>query len=141
MEKIIKVLIVEFSRDPYIKEIENTLEEKQKIVGGNIEFIELEDNVDLICNEQGKLNNLKMNRIITNDIICGTFIIAGQNNLESISLTDIQIKKYKNYFKSRIHTLPIVLLQNKYKESSNLLNYNLTGIEKMLDIGNFLNNN
>lgn len=131
VEKI-KILIVEPTLDPYVKEIENTLEKKQKIVGGLIEFVELEDDIDLICNEKGKIYNLPMNRIIKNDIICGTFIIAGQKNGESISLKDEQIKKYKSYFKLRNHTIPITLLKNKYKQSSELLDYDLSGIEKLL---------
>lgn len=131
VEKI-KILIVEPTLDPCVKEIENTLEKKQKIVGGLIEFVELEDDIDLICNEKGKIYNLPMNRIIKNDIICGTFIIAGQKNGESISLKDEQIKKYKSYFKLRNHTIPITLLKNKYKQSSELLDYDLSGIEKLL---------
>ena len=131
VEKI-KILIVEPTLDPYVKEVENTLEKKQKIVGGLIEFVELEDDIDLICNEKGKIYNLPMNRIIKNDIICGTFIIAGQKNGESISLKDEQIKKYKSYFKLRNHTIPITLLKNKYKQSSELLDYDLGGIEKLL---------
>lgn len=133
IEKI-KVLIVDPTLDPYVKEIENTLVKKQNIVGGLIEFIELEENVDLIYNDEGKIYNLPMNRIIKNDIICGTFIIAGQKNGETISLTDNQIRKYKSYFKLRNHTIPIALLKNKYKESSELLGLNLTGIEKLLEM-------
>lgn len=131
VEKI-KILIVEPTLDPYVQEVENTLEKKQKIVGGLIEFVELEDDIDLICNEKGKIYNLPMNRIIKNDIICGTFIIAGQKNGESISLKDEQIKKYKSYFKLRNHTIPITFLKNKYKQSSELLDYDLSGIEKLL---------
>lgn len=138
MEKI-KVLIVDPTIDPYIEEIENTLEKKQKIVGGLIEFVELENNIDLICNEEGKIHNLQMNRIIKNDVICGTFIITGQENGESISLTDEQIRKYKSYFKLRNHTIPIALLKNHYKESSKLLDYDLTGVEKLLQLGDFFN--
>lgn len=138
VEKI-KILIVEPTLDPYVKEIENTLGKKQKIVGGLIEFVELEDDIDLICNEKGKIYNLPMNRIIKNDIICGTFIIAGQKNGESISLKYEQIKKYKSYFKLRNHTIPITLLKNKYKQSSELLDYDLSGIEKLLKLDNFKN--
>lgn len=138
MEKI-KILIVEPMRDPYIKEIANTLEEKQKIVGGLIQFVELEDSVDLIFNEEGKILNLEMNRIITNDIVCGNFFIAGQRNGESISLTEKQIQKYKAFFKLRNHTIPISLLKNKYQESNKLLEYDLTGVEKLLQLGNLLN--
>lgn len=138
MEKI-KILIVEPMMDPYIKEIVNTLEEKQKIVGGLIQFVELEDSVDLILNEEGKTLNLEMNRIITNDIVCGNFFIAGQRNGESISLTEKQIQKYKAFFKLRKHTIPISLLKNKYQESNKLLEYDLTGVEKLLQLGNLLN--
>lgn len=134
IEKI-RVLIVDPTINPYVEEIENTLEEKQKIVGGLIEFIELEDNIDLICNDEGKLNNLQMNRIIKNDVVCGTFIIAGQKNGDSISLTDKQIRKYKTYFKLKNHTIGIALLKNKFGESSNLVNYNLNGVEKLITFG------
>ncbi len=137
MDKI-KVLIVETIRDPYVKEIINTLEEKQKIVGGLIQITELENNVDLIYNEESKILNLEMNRIIKNDVVCGTFIITGQTNGESISLTEKQIRKYKAYFKVRNHTIPISLLRNKYKESSNLLEYDLTGVEKLLNLKDLL---
>lgn len=135
MEKI-KVLIIEPGSAPITKEIENTLEEKQKIVGGNIEFLELENNIDLICNEYGKMNNLEMNRIVTNDVICGTFIIAGQENGNSKSLSEKQIEKYKKCFSTRKHTIPIAILKNKCKDSSELLDYNLTGVEILLELGN-----
>lgn len=137
MDKI-KILIVETIRDPYVEEIINTLEEKQKIVGGLIQKTELENNVDLIYNEESKILNLEMNRIIKNDVVCGTFIIAGQKNGKYISLTEKQIKKYKAYFKLRDHTIPISLLRNKYKESSNLLDYDLTGVEKLLKLKDIL---
>lgn len=132
MEKI-KILIIEQNRDPYVREIEHTLENLQKIVGGLIEFVELENGIDLIFNEEGKMLNLEMNRIIKNDIICGTFIIASQINGEYISLTDKQIKKYKKIFNLRKHTIPIVVLRNKYKESSKLIKCDLTGVEKLLN--------
>lgn len=136
--KKIKVLIVEPMKEPYVKEIDNTLESKQKIVDGLIEFVELEDNVDLICNDEGKMNNLEMNRIITNDIICGTFIICGQKDGYSISLLDEKIEKYKKYFSLKFHRIPIELLKRQYRDSSNLLNYDLRGVEKLLKLNYFI---
>lgn len=133
-EKKIRVLIVEPRKEPYVKEIDNTLEEKHKIVGGLIEFVELEETVDLICNDEGKMNNLEMNRIITNDIICGTFIICGQKDGYSISLTDKKIEKYKKYFSLKFHSVVIELLKRQYRNSENLLNYDLRGIEKLLKL-------
>ena len=128
----IKILVVEPIMDPYVTEIYNTLEEKQKIVDGLIQFIELEEDIDLICNEQGKEFNLEINKIIKNDVICGNFIICGQQNGDSISLTNNQIIKYKRLFKERYHTILKALLINRYGESKNLINVNLKGIHKLL---------
>lgn len=99
---MINVLIVEPFELPYEKEIPNTLEAKQKIVGGHIECTCLldDDSVSIICNEEGKIRGLPLNRDIGHDIIAGTFIIAGDDyeNGEFISLTDEQICKYKEKF-------------------------------------------
>ena len=72
----IRILIVEPNKEPRQAKIEHTLHDLQSIVGGLIEYVELEYNVDLICNEEGKIDNLELNRFITNDIIAGTFILA-----------------------------------------------------------------
>lgn len=134
MEKI-KVLVVKSDRDPYVIEINNTLETMEKVVGGDIQVINLEDNIGLCCNEYGKINNLEMNRIIKDDVICGNFFISSKKGEEFATLGEKEIKRYKKYFKLRDHTIPIALLKNQYGESSNLLNYDLTGVEKLLKLG------
>lgn len=134
VEKI-KVIILNPKEPPYTKEIEHTLENFQSIVGGLIDFIELEKDVDLIFNDESKILNMEMNRIIKNDIVCGTCFIVGQKNGENISLTPKQIKKYLKLFDLRKQTIPIAALEKKYKNSSELLNINLTGIEKLLEFG------
>ena len=50
MDKI-RVLIVEPNKEPYQKKIPHTLKDMQKVVGGLIEIVELEYNVELICNQ------------------------------------------------------------------------------------------
>ena len=134
MDKI-RVLIVEPNREPYQARIEKGLEEKQKIVGGLIEFVELEHNVDLICNDEGKILNFEMNRVIQNDVICGTFIIAGQHEGETISLSKKQLKKYKEEFRLCNDKRAIDLLRISLKNSSELLELNLIGIEKLKSRG------
>lgn len=133
MEKI-KILIVEPNKEPYEKQIEDTLEEMQNIVGGLIECVALEENVDLVCNEEGKIYELEMNRIITNDIICGTFFVVGQKGGDTISLTEEQIKKYKKHFSLERHRVAIELIKKQYS-SGDLLNGNLIHIEKLLELG------
>lgn len=102
MQRNIKVLIVEPNKLPYEKTIPNRLKDKQTIVDGYIEYVRLleDDNVVLICNEEGKINGSECNRYIGYDIIFGTFIIVGEsaNDGEDRSLTDRQIEKYKKRF-------------------------------------------
>lgn len=128
---MINVLIVEPYKLPYEKKIPNTLEAKQEIVGGNIECADLLDDyyVTLICNEEGKLKSLPINRDIGYDIIAGTFIVAGFDDIEGkfISLTDEQIEKYKKRFdkESIIKTeekIVSLLLNKKSKENLEINN-------------------
>ena len=88
------------------KEIDNTLEELQKIVGGYIEFPFLwnrfKDNViDVIINEEGKfIEGLKPEIAIVNekvgsimDIVYGNCVFASHDKEgNTIALTDEQIK-------------------------------------------------
>lgn len=131
MNNKIRILVIEPNKEPYQLKIEHKLENLQQVVGGLIEFVELEHNIDLICNEEGKIYNLEMNRVITNDVICGTFFIAGQHQGETISLSKQQITKYKQIFRLKNDKMVIELLKQRFENSYNLLNYNLTGVEKL----------
>ena len=127
----IKVLIVEPDKEPYEQEIEHTLETLQSIVNGVIDIIEIEKNVDLIINDEGKILNLEFNRVIPNDVIAGTFIVAGQKNGETISLTEEQIEKYKKVFLLKSDEGVIAFLRQEVKHSSRTPELNLTGIENL----------
>ena len=98
-ESQIRVLIVEPNQKPRIEMIDNTLEAKQQIVEGNIEVIGLSETADLICNDEGKFNGSCPNRRLGNDVIMGTFLIAGTDGSEDFcSLTPEDIEKYKAQF-------------------------------------------
>lgn len=102
LEDKIKCLLVKPYELPKEIEIDNTLEAKQKLVGGWIEqaFLPKDDSVVLICNEEGKINGMKPNRDIGHDIIFGPFLIVG-NDYENggyKSLTSEQILNYKIRF-------------------------------------------
>ena len=63
-----KVLMVEPGKAPYETEIEGGLESLQKAVGGSIQAVyPYDDPVALICNEEGKLMGLPLNRSLTDD--------------------------------------------------------------------------
>jgi len=94
-----RVLIVKPQEKPYVSEIEEGLESMQSVVDGLIEFVDLDDNTTLVCNEEGKIYGLEGNRRVGRDIIAGTFFLCGYNeDGQSISLTDEQISKYQEKF-------------------------------------------
>ena len=102
-----KVLVVEPEKEPYVKEIDNGLSSLQKEVGGYIEAVyPFEDPVAIICNEEGKLEGLPLNRALRDedghvyDIIAGTFLIAGLSEDNFCSLDDEQIEKFSAMYKS-----------------------------------------
>ena len=83
-------------------EINKELKEYQKLVGGLIEcaYLQNDDSVVLICNDEGKVNNMELNRDIGYDIIAGPFLIVGDDydNADFKSLSLDQIEKYKMFF-------------------------------------------
>lgn len=99
-DNTIHVLKIEPGKSPYEKEVENTLESLQKEVGGLIECVYLDNNCIAVCNEEGKINGMELNRRLGNDIIAGPFFIAGDSkDGEFISLSSEQIAEFENQFK------------------------------------------
>jgi len=102
-EANIRVLIVEPRELPRETVIPNTLQAKQEIVEGLIEAVyPFEDQVALVCNDEGKLIGLPLNRRVGGDIIAGTFIVCGIDNRNASfsSLSDEQVKHYSDMFKT-----------------------------------------
>ena len=101
---MMKVLLVKPEMHPQVVEIENKLEVLQKIVGGLIETVyPFKDEVCLICNEEGKLLNLQMNRALYDNgsvynVIAGDFLVVGAGIDNFCSLTDEQIERYEKRF-------------------------------------------
>ena len=104
--QIVRVLIKEPGKEPYEKEIEDTIKNFQNIVGGYIECVEMPGikNVDLFVNEEGKLDKLPGNFWLPEyeDCACGTVYMVGYDpdTGENVNLTDNQIKKCKAYCKT-----------------------------------------
>ena len=79
---LFEIVSNEPKKEPYVKEIYNTLSAKQKLVGGYIQsvpsFFDDKDSYDFIVNEEGKLDGLPLNRYIYDkkDIVAGNLILA-----------------------------------------------------------------
>lgn len=98
-----KVLKVEPGMEPEVIDLENTCEAIQEAVDGYFEVIQTSDfNVVVICNEEGKLNHLPVNRIIKGncfyDVIVGTIIVVGMDGEEFCDLSDEEAAFYADVF-------------------------------------------
>lgn len=105
-----KVLMVEPGKVPYEAEIDSGLEALQTAVGGDIQAVyPYEDPVALICNEEGKLLGLPLNRGLCDedgqmyDIVAGSFVIVGLGEEEFSDLSPDLMAKYAEQFKHPEH--------------------------------------
>lgn len=103
---IMKVLMVEPGKSPYAAEIESGLKSLQAAVGGDIQAVyPYEDPVALICNEEGKLMGLPLNRALFDDdghiydIVSGNFLIVGLGEEDFTDLSPDLMEKYGEQFK------------------------------------------
>lgn len=105
----ISVLLIQPNKKPQLVEIGTSLENMQAVVGGDIEeYMPFDDEVAIICNEEGKVNGLPLNRAVYDekshemiDILCGDFFIA-YDPIESekfLSLPKVMADKYAEKFK------------------------------------------
>ena len=90
----------------YLKEIDPGLHSLQAEVGGDIAATyPFSDPVGLVCNDEGKLIGLELNRGLRDedgnlyDIMAGTFLVVGLSEDSFTSLTPEQVQKYTEHFK------------------------------------------
>ncbi len=103
----ISVLIVEPGKKPYIKEIASGYKSLQNEVGGIVQAVyPFEEPVALICNDEGKLDGLPLNRALRDDdgeiydIVAGTFMIVGLEEEDFGSLNAELAQHFTEYFKT-----------------------------------------
>lgn len=97
-----KILVVEPGKHPYEKEIEGTLKEMQKIVGGRIQALyPFRDEVGVVCNDDGISLQMPFNRKIDEECyIFGTFFLCGLGLEDFTSLPENLMEKYRKRFYS-----------------------------------------
>lgn len=98
----IRILLKRVGKKPLVKVINNTLEEKQKLVGGLIEVVDYDKDNLIIANEEGKVDGLKPNLGFDLDYIAGDCFFIGDDiensGFKSLSLEDCEriCKEIKN---------------------------------------------
>lgn len=106
MENKMTVLVVEPEKVPYVKEIDPGLQSLQSEVEGWIQAVyPFDDPVALICNDEGKLMGLPLNRALRDDhgqiydVVAGTFLIAGLSEDNFASLSPELVARYEKKFR------------------------------------------
>ena len=106
-EETIKVILLQPGKLAKTAEIDASLEGMQRAVGGGlIEAVyPFEEEVCLVCNEEGKINGMRPNRALYDedhemiDIICGPAFICDCSGENFASLSDEQLEKYGKQFR------------------------------------------
>ena len=112
----IQVVLVEPGKLARIADVGTSLDAMQRTVGGDIEACyPFEEQVCIVCNDEGKINGLPLNRAIRDeetheivDAIAGTFLICDCSGESLGSLSNEQQKRYlekyrlpERFFRSR----------------------------------------
>lgn len=106
-EDTMTVLVVEPMKEPYIKELSPGLAAMQAEVDGLISTAyPYDDHVALICNDEGKMNGMELNRALRDDrgeiydIVAGTFLVTGLEDESFASLSPELAEKYMEHFRT-----------------------------------------
>ena len=118
-EEKIKVLALLPMELPKEIELDNTLEAMQKFVDGNIECLTFYDSgseVILVCNDEGKLLGLPLNRPLWDgaDVLAGPGFLAGcdnEGNLTSLQTTEKGASYTFHYQYAKVNSLHFYILK------------------------------
>ena len=104
-----KIVLVEPGKAARLAEIQGGLASMQEVVGGYIQSLyPWEDPVALICNDEGKLLGLPLNRVLRlddggiYDVIAGAFFLcaAPPDSDRFTGLTEEQVARYSERFRA-----------------------------------------
>ena len=129
---MLRIVLVEPGKVARVAEIDGSLEGMQKTVGGYIQAVyPFEETVCLVCNEEGKLQGLPLNRALRDednsvyDIVAGTFFVCDCSTENFKSLNEEQLKRYTEKYKrperfmrvdDQILAIPMPIKSDKERE-------------------------
>lgn len=144
------VLVVEPLKEPYVKQIDPGYKSMQAEVDGTFQAIyPYDDPVALVCNDEGKLLGMELNRGLRDDtgslydIVAGTFLLVGLGEEDFTSLPTELIQKYTEQFQTPelfIHMdgkLAVLPLPEQPREKAFLPDKLATGAYVQTPRGNF----
>lgn len=104
-----RIVYIAAGQEPEVRDIGGSLEDMKKLIDGYIEVIHpFNDTALIVCNEEGKINGLPLNRSLLHpetgelyEIIAGNFFIcdAPPDSDDFAGLSEVQVKMYMEQFK------------------------------------------
>ena len=101
----IRVVLLEPGKLARVADIDASLEGMQRVVGGDIEgFYPFEEEVCIVCNDEGKISGMPLNRAVRDgkeilDIIAGPCFICDCRTENFASLSDEQLQRFSKQYK------------------------------------------
>lgn len=95
---IVKIIIVQPNKQPYVKEVKNNIDSIYGLVYYPYQEIELEKNIYLIYSKEAENNNFPICRSFRSMNIYSNFVIVKKDKDNFISLSNAEINKYSNIF-------------------------------------------
>lgn len=89
-----------------VNEEDLDLDNLQKAVGGYIELVNVNESMNLFCNEEGKVKNLPINIVATNfvktqkhfnDVLCGDVVFVNNSGDDSLGLNPEELNTIIDY--------------------------------------------
>lgn len=81
-----------------IRDVPNTLEALQELVGGYIETVTVATDAAIICNEEGRLIGLEPNCTLLGVHFVGSIVVAGVEGEEFTDLSEDGVKVFLDMF-------------------------------------------
>ena len=101
---MLKGILIKTNNEYKVIEYEDNLDTLYNIVDGYIEYVQINDDICMIINEEGKLKNMEYNELATRllpfeNFIVGNALIVNTKDGKNISLNDNQVDMILNLIK------------------------------------------
>lgn len=110
----VKVLLVMPGKEVQIMKIPASFKFIKSFIGEELYEVKLDKNIMILANKNASVD--EFNRMLGDNIILGTFLIASIKNNRINSLKKKEQRKYANIFKLRKHKKKLDMYKNEFLE-------------------------